>query len=187
MAYLRFDHRGCGRSEGDFETLTSLEARCRDLIQACRSVRRLYALGAPLGLFGSSFGGTACLASAARLNPDCLATYAAPVRSRQIMASRVPNAEGPAVPNRLPNRFAFDIGDCLPAIDRILIIHGDADTVVPLSHAREILRAAGPVKQLVVQPGGDHPMSNPLHQGAFVRTVAEWFRGYLASPSRPGS
>jgi alpha-beta hydrolase superfamily lysophospholipase len=186
MAYLRFDHRGCGRSEGRFETVTSLEARCLDLIQACRSAQAHYPLGEPLGLFGSSFGGTVCLASAARLNPDCLATYAAPVRSRQLAAHQEAVADPSAVPSRLPDRFTFDIGACLPGIDRILIIHGDADAVVPLSHAREILHAAGPLKQLVVQPGGDHPMSNPLHQKAFIRTTAEWFWSYLSGPSRSG-
>ena len=32
MAYFRFDHRGCGESEGRLEEHTTLEARCSDLL-----------------------------------------------------------------------------------------------------------------------------------------------------------
>ncbi len=31
MAYFRFDHRGCGSSQGEFDPVTSLAARCTDL------------------------------------------------------------------------------------------------------------------------------------------------------------
>jgi len=38
IAYFRFDHRGCGSSEGEFDLVTSLEARCRDLIAAAETI-----------------------------------------------------------------------------------------------------------------------------------------------------
>ncbi len=31
IAYFRFDHRGCGKSEGDFASVTTFKGRCTDL------------------------------------------------------------------------------------------------------------------------------------------------------------
>jgi alpha-beta hydrolase superfamily lysophospholipase len=45
LAYFRFDHRGCGRSQGEFEKVTSLSARCRDLRNALDTVRNRAEIG----------------------------------------------------------------------------------------------------------------------------------------------
>ena len=58
LAYLRFDHRGCGRSQGEFEKVTSLAARCRDLKSAIETVKAWPDTSDQIGLFGSSMGGT---------------------------------------------------------------------------------------------------------------------------------
>jgi dipeptidyl aminopeptidase/acylaminoacyl peptidase len=62
-----------------------------------------------------------------------------------------------------------------------LIIHGDADTVVPLQQSEVMLAAlkkAGVVAELVVKPGGGHPWST-LHEE--VRVIADWFDKQLAA------
>ena len=38
----------------------------------------------------------------------------------------------------------------------VLLLHGDADEVVPVSHAHELFRASRQPKQLAVLPGGVH-------------------------------
>jgi alpha-beta hydrolase superfamily lysophospholipase len=39
LAYFRFDHRGCGKSQGYFGEVTSLDARANDLKDAIEMVR----------------------------------------------------------------------------------------------------------------------------------------------------
>ena len=173
MAYFRFDHRGCGRSEGEFDRVTSLEARCRDLIAAVGIIHSRVDTKGRLGLFGSSMGGTVCLNTAGRLAADCVVTFAAPIRSDLTGSqSEMPRSE--IVFDAAKRRF--DITDGLSDISNILVFHGDADAVVPVSHAREIYSLARRPKQMIIQKGGDHPMSNKEHQKEFVRRASEWFK-----------
>jgi alpha-beta hydrolase superfamily lysophospholipase len=176
MAYFRFDHRGCGGSEGEFDRVTSLEGRCKDLIAAVAAVNSRIDSGDRLGLFGSSMGGTVCLSTVARLAAVAVVTCAAPIRSDLTgNPSEMPRAE-----------IAFDdakrqfnITGKLSNISNILIFHGDADEVVPVSHAGEIFKLARKPKRLIIQKQGDHPMSNKEHQKEFVREASSWFKQHL--------
>ncbi|MEE4609039.1 MAG: alpha/beta fold hydrolase, partial [Desulfobacteraceae bacterium] len=69
IAYLRFDHRGCGGSEGEFAAVTSLASRVADLLAAAAAVRRVPGFDGPIALFGSSLGAAVCMAAAGVLNP----------------------------------------------------------------------------------------------------------------------
>ncbi len=176
MAYFRFDHRGCGRSEGEFDRVTSLEARCKDLIAAVAAVNSRIDSGDRLGLFGSSMGGTVCLSTVARLAAVAVVTCAAPIRSDL--------TGNPSEMSRKEIAFdaakrQFDITEGLSQISNILIFHGDADDVVPVSHAAEIYKLARKPKKLIIQKQGDHPMSNKEHQKEFVREASSWFRQRL--------
>ena len=82
LAYLRFDHRGCGRSQGAFDKVTSLAARRRDLKSTIEIVKAWPDTSDHIGLFGSSMGGTVGLSVAADLNLDTIVTFAAPLRTR---------------------------------------------------------------------------------------------------------
>ena len=69
IAYFRFDHRGCGESDGVFRDVTSLENRRKDLLNAISFIRGMDETGNTLGLFGSSFGGATALSVA--LESEC--------------------------------------------------------------------------------------------------------------------
>lgn len=170
LAYLRFDHRGCGASQGRFEEVTTFEGRCNDLLAAIAWLRRDPQLGPGRGLFGSSLGGTVCLAVAARGGIDTVVTFAAPVRSSVL--ERKFAGEHPTL--RAPEGLRFDLAACLPQIADLCIFHGENDTLVPLAHAREIYEAAGNPKKLIVQPGGDHRMSDADDQRRFIQKAADW-------------
>ncbi len=176
MAYFRFDHRGCGSSQGDFDRVTSLEARCRDLIAAAVAINSRPETGKRLGLFGSSMGGTVCLNTAGQLDPGAMVTFAAPIRSN-LRGSQLETSRSEIVFDAA--RRQFDITEQLSALSNILIFHGDADDVVPVSHAGEIHSLAGQPKKLIVQQQGDHPMSNPTHQKEFVEKATSWFEKWL--------
>ena len=177
IAYFRFDHRGCGSSEGQFEEVTSLEARCRDLIDAVSVISGRTDIGDRFGLFGSSMGGTVCLSVASELGANTLVTFAAPIRSR-IIEKGLPISENSVSPEIFldTRKRRFDISDRLPEISNILIFHGEADDVVPVSHAEEIHKLVKQPKQLIKQKQGDHPMSNEAHQKVFIREASLWFR-----------
>ena len=69
-----------------------------------------------------------------------------------------------------------------------LLIHGDADKVVPLSHSQKLvtaIKAAGGSAELIVKTGGGHPWLTLPEE---VRVLADWFDKQLgASPSAPPS
>ena len=173
IAYFRFDHRGCGKSEGKFENVTSLEARCRDLIAAVETINNGIDTGGRLGLFGSSMGGTVCLSTASRLATDVVVTLAAPVRSN-LTGNQPEMSRSEIVFDAAKRRF--DITEGLSKISNILIFHGEADDVVPVSHAREIYKLARKPKKIIIQKSGDHPMSNKGHQTEFIREASQWFK-----------
>jgi len=181
IAYFRFDHRGCGGSEGKFEKVTSLEARCRDLADAVAVITATSDTADRFGLFGSSMGGTVCLSVAGELGANAVVTFAAPIGSR-ILENGRPMLESSDTPEIFldAQKRRFDITDRLPAIGNILIFHGEADDVVPFSHAEKIYRLVQQPKKLIKQKQGDHPMSNKAHQNVFIREASLWFRQGLA-------
>lgn len=173
VAYFRFSHRGCGESEGTQTDAIDFWGRVRDLEAAIEAVLPLFGPNLPVGLFGSSMGGAVCLAVASTLHPDAVVTYAAPIRS-------IGAGEGPVLPEGIPEEilrhpaFGFDLCDRLSAIRHALVVHGSSDPVVPVSHAHEIFQRVSEPKRLILQPGGDHPMSDPTHQEQFRKDAMDW-------------
>lgn len=175
MAYFRFDHRGCGDSDGDFIAVTSLAARVQDLYHAIRTMQHHSGVGPLAGLFGSSFGGTVVLAYAAENASPCLITYAAPINSTNINHTNIRDDNGQEPSSALlTDALAFDLAPKLPSIRNILVAHSEADETVPMDHARAIHSAAGDPKKLLIFPGGDHRMSDPSHQQQFEDRFIDW-------------
>jgi fermentation-respiration switch protein FrsA (DUF1100 family) len=76
-------------------------------------------------------------------------------------------------------REAFELGGALGRVRNVLVVHGEADDLVPLSHAHEIFDQAGEPKRLLVQKGGDHLMSAAAHQAEFIREASLWLSNGL--------
>lgn len=180
MAFFRFDHRGCGHSDGDKADAADFNGRCRDLRCAVDFLRTLDCLSPATGLFGSSLGGAVCLSVAAATRVHALVTVAAPLDSSSLIDSAqgvVP--AGLSADLALSPRFRFDLSDSLSAIRNLLIFHGENDSVVPVSHARKLFEKAGHPKKLVIQENGDHVMSLLLHQQIFMQESLLWFSSIL--------
>lgn len=171
MAYFRFDHRGCGDSQGDFAEVTNLHARCEDLRRAMQTLNQSAELGPLIGLFGSSFGGTTVLKAASEHPVPAVITYAAPVESRTIHKASIDDRHLPAT---FEQALTFDITECLEKISNILVVHGRNDEIVPVGHAEIIYRHANSPKDLIIQDGGDHRMSDPVHQQQFESRFIQW-------------
>ncbi len=180
IAFFRFDHRGCGESEGVFQEVTSLDARCNDLISAIKAIQAEDNTGNTLGLFGSSMGGAVCLSVANAVKADAIVTFAAPVRIDSIVKhSELPHDATISSPLFDQIYLQFDISNKLSNLNHILIFHGDSDDVVHPSNAHEIYSKAGEPKKLIIQKGGDHRMSDKKHQDNFIQEAASWFKKWL--------
>jgi alpha-beta hydrolase superfamily lysophospholipase len=179
IAYLRFDHRGCGDSQGGLEPESLLSSRCRDLYHAIERMQTHSGVGAVVGLFGSSFGGTVAMATAADCQVPAVVTYAAPINSRTVgkAAGKQIRAHNALSENDFTS-FAFDIGGRLPALKNILIMHGADDDIVPPDHAKRIYDAAREPKKLIFFEECDHRMSGAEHQRRFVEACAAWFQPF---------
>lgn len=177
MGFFRFDHRGCGKSAGEFAAVTTFDGRCRDLEAAMEMLLARPDIGDDIALFGSSFGGAVVLAVAAQRDVCAVVTVAAPICLGTI---RPPNIDDPEEAFRLRGldriRLDFDITDRLGHVRNLLSFHGDQDTVVPFSNALAIHEKAGLPKVLVRHENGDHPMSDPAHQRDFLKRSIDWYR-----------
>ena len=172
-AYFRFDHRGCGESEGQFEADTTVENRVRDLSAAVDAARHTLGKTLPVGLFGSSLGGTVCLLAAQRIAPFAMVTLAAPVRSKSI---QVPDDSPQSLKDEiLRHRLQFDITNELRSIDHILVVHGSRDETVDVENADVIFAYAQEPKTTLILENADHRISDPEHQERFMQATTQWF------------
>jgi alpha-beta hydrolase superfamily lysophospholipase len=180
IAFFRFDHRGCGKSDGDFSSATTFSGRCRDLTSAIETIKNLPETGPRIGIFGSSYGGAIALSVAASYKIKPIVTVAAPVKIDTINPPYITNPENtPQLHSLDREKLFFDISEQLTSVSQILIFHGDHDEIVPYSNASEIYKDAKDPKELISQQNGDHQMSNEDHQQKFMDLAVNWYKKYI--------
>ena len=180
IAYFRFDHRGCGESEGEFKSVTSLETRCSDMLNAASAMRDAEEVGNRIGVFGSSFGGAVCIATAKAVNAHAIVTYAAPLKGETIRNYiKTLDPESDEYPDIDPSIFHFNLTGDVEKLNHYLIFHGDSDKVVSPSDAHRIYGMTTMPKRLIMLKNGDHPMSLEENQEKFMRETVLWFKEYL--------
>ncbi|MFO7750030.1 MAG: alpha/beta hydrolase [Desulfobacteraceae bacterium] len=186
IAFFRFDHRGCGESDGTFEFDTSLDKRAEDLISGLDHILSLKLTDRRFAFFGSSLGGAACIEAWHRLkaesrSPRGMVVCAAPVKSATIEA--IPfkgNEHRPALPlDFFKENLLFDLTAKTVMLDTVLVFHGDRDRTVPVENGYTIYRNAKEPKRVIIQKNGDHRMSNPQDQQEFDRESTAWFKSCL--------
>jgi uncharacterized protein len=90
-----------------------------------------------------------------------------------LMAARL--AFGVRTDNLIPLRSALQWGK-----RPMLLIHGEADTVVPVNQARQIARAIGPSCQAMTLPGVQHVGAYRSYPTRYIATVDRFFDSHLA-------
>ncbi len=182
IAFFRFDHRGCGESEGKFSQDTSLEKRTIDFLNAVKYILDLGKTSRDIAIFGSSMGGATCINAWKKLSQTdinlCGAVLcSAPVKSHTI--KNIPlkgNDNRPALPlNFFKENLLFNIIDKAQNLFNVLIFHGDADTTVPVSNAHDIYKAVSKPKKLIIHQNGDHQMTSKKDQKEFETETISWF------------
>jgi fermentation-respiration switch protein FrsA (DUF1100 family) len=191
IAAMWTDLRGVRSAPGDF----SMSGWCRDLGAAIDAISS--SLRAPLVLIGSSAGGAAVLrVAASRPDVAAVATLAAVAdfgfegEGADAVIHRFRNLgiiRDPAFPSD-PAAWAREFVEIAPldavagiAPGPVLIVHGDADDVVPYAHAEMLFEKAGEPKELVRISGGGHQLrKDPRAVDAVVDWLERWNR-----PTRP--
>jgi dipeptidyl aminopeptidase/acylaminoacyl peptidase len=192
LTVLRFDFSYVGESEGDFADLT-FRGEVEDLGGAWDFLRSR--VPGPVGLLGSSMGGTVALLFAAD-EPEvrALATIAAVAHPERILIELRPaeierwRKEGMLSLGgvKLRSTFLDDVRtlDVVAACRRIrcptFVVHGSADRVVPCSDAEEIAAALGGERRLKIYPDADHRFSRPADLEAMLADCSAWLERYLA-------
>ncbi len=176
IALLRFDYRGCGESEGNWEDST-VTGRIGDLKSAVDFVASHPKLGRRMGLLGSSLGGYIALMQASK-DRRVIATviWSTPfhldgLRSKQ-GTEGIPTLGKPFFED-LPNHRLLPL---LPAISNCMVIHGETDEIVPVDQSWEIFQALGSPKEIHVIEGADHRLLDPGHRKRAMDLSAAWLK-----------
>ncbi len=186
MAFFRFDHRGCGDSQGNFIDDTSLSIRTRDFCTAVTHALNMKVTSDRVALFGSSMGGATCISAWKRLEQEGHAPQGAVLCAAPVVSSTIKNIplEGNDSRPDLPLSFftenlLFDLSDQTQALHHVMIFHGDADEIVPVGNAHTLYAAMQAPKEIIIHPGGDHQMTNHDHQLDFEQKMVEWYKALL--------
>lgn len=186
---LAFDARHHGSSDAD--AFASMPKFSEDIRAAVDQVaRHRNPMPQAVGVLGLSVGGSAAIhASACDPRIAAVATVGAFANPRDPRATlgRLWWVLAPGLPLafrfvewRIGLRFAAIAPENVIARSgaRFLLIHGTADAVIPLAHARRLASAAGASARLWTLPGRGH--SDPHLEPAMAGTLAAFYRETLA-------
>lgn len=195
MAAFRFDFRGSGESEGDFSDIT-ITSELEDLHAAVQFVSSFECVDANrLALLGLSLGG--CVAACYAATDErikAIVLWNAVARPDEILRRHL--SSGAA--SELEEKGWIDIGglkvsrpffDELPSIKpvelvsrfkgRALIVHGSADTVVPVDDAHLYAEALGSRADLHIVDGADHTFARCQHEEHVIWLTCNWLKRQL--------
>lgn len=183
LALVRFDFRAMGESTGERGDIT-LSGRLEDARAVVDFLKGHPAVdGERLGLMGSSLGGVVAWATAlAEPAVRATAVWATPCHLRDLMARR--GQPGPSGSEPLPEAFFYDLEGHdlmeLPGgLERVLIVHGEADELVPVEHAYRLYARAADPKRMIILPGVDHRITDEDHRKRSAESTIHWLASHL--------
>lgn len=183
---LTFDLRGWGQSQKSRFSLGQYETR--DVLGA---VDYLTTHGIErVGVIGFSMGGAASiLAAAGDTSIRALVEDSGYEDAREIVnlklpsLSRLPAAFTPGVVLTAKVLFGIDFDSVKPIREvgkikprRVYFIHGEADTTIPVEHARRLFQSAtNPADDLWIVPGVRHVKAYLTHREEYLDRVGKFF------------
>lgn len=200
IAVLRFDYRGAGDSEGDFQDIT-VEGKISDTLKCLDFLENDPQIDpSRIGLLGRSLGGAIALLAAGRHRSiKSLGLWAPVFKSdpwRELWESFKSNQLDQAkqemirhLPANVPNVeflkqfFKLDLDRQLAELKHIplLHIHGEQDHIVKIEHAREFERARTGLDntRFIQLSKCDHDFSDPLEQQIAIQETCKWYQQTL--------
>jgi uncharacterized protein len=195
---LRFDFSGNGQSEGEFADSTYSKQIDEMLIAmgviADKGAQRI-------GLAGHSMGAVIAVLTAARtkavkgvcalagrLSGMNATRFFSKKQLKEIEGSgRVSfNSRGRSL--QLTSKFfadarQFDLPETVKSLQTpLMVVHGDADEIIPVKDAFMAKTLNPENTELVVIPGADHMFSDEVHRTQTSKLVVKWFKERLHEP-----
>ncbi len=166
---LLFDYRGYGRSSGK----PSEEGTYRDARAARAALLAQPGTDAARVLYlGESLGGAVALALAVESPPAGLVLQSTFTGVRDAARVHYPFIPAGLIPDAYPSlRLIRELRAPL------LVLHGERDDIVPLTHGRALFDAAPEPKRIEVFPKVGHNDLVPLAGKAYAEAIASWARG----------
>ena len=190
------DLRGHGRSSGRWMTYGVTEAR--DLSQVLDHLQASGRLAGPVGVLGSSYGGSIGLQLAgidSRVKAVVAIAPFSHVRDLIRCYARQMNLSWLLTDQEIDEGFrkACELTACdLDRIDsaesaarstaHVLLIHGRDDVNIPCAHSQRIAAAAGDRAELMLLEGEDHMSIFRDERGVMRDAALDWFARWTASP-----
>lgn len=202
IAVFRFDYRGAGDSEGEFEDIT-LDGKVSDTMTCLNFLENDPQINRHrIGLLGRSLGGVISLLTAERHGHiKSLALWApvftsAPWRDLWMayqskgMTAEIAEAINNKFPLGVPNAhfltqfFKIDMTKTLDHLREVplLHIHGERDQSVTIDHADGFKQARAGIEhsKFINLPKGDHDFSNRDEQMIAIEESVKWYRNTLS-------
>lgn len=162
---LLFDYRGYGRSKGQ-PTEAGIIADARAAIATARRLS-----GKNVVAYGRSLGTVPAVVLATEGEACGLILDSPPLNGPAIADAIMPiPGMGMLMQTRLDNSGRIGSITC-----PLLLLHGDADQIVPYEQGAELYRLAPEPKQLVKIPGGGH--NGQRHSGVAFEAVRDFLAG----------
>lgn len=186
-AVLRFDFRGSGDSEGEFEKQT-LDTMTEDLEFVINNLDKNDIDTNRIGLIGHSLGGKVVLKSVVDERVKCFALWSTPALHQDIFSKAFVDEikerkrllrDGLEINvNQLNSCLRFNGLDVLRKIRTpVLIVNGSEDDSVPVSHAKKLYEFSNKPKKLVIVKGADHAFSGDKSE--LIKVTKGWFNKWL--------
>jgi len=190
---LRFDFRYVGESSGKFEDIT-YSGEVEDLKAAHALVQSRNP--GKTAILGSSMGGTVALLFAAQqAGLAALVTVAAPIHperfpSRVLTPAQADEWRARGFTHYNGQRLNLSLLDDLESLNvpkavkkitcPVLILHGDADEIVPVEEAYELNACLINSKRLSILPATDHRLSNPAAMQRAIAEALDWLTQHVS-------
>lgn len=177
-----FDYRGYGESQGSARKRGPLIDDANAALDTL--LTRKDVDPGRIGVYGQSLGGAIALNVLADRKEIRAAVLEAPFASWREVAANVVGGDPPGVIARfLAWLLIKDDHRPIDAIERstqpILLLHGESDSIVPVSHSKRLAQAADGRATLITYPDGGHNTLRSTHP-VLEQTVIDFFRTNLS-------
>lgn len=194
IAVLRFDFTGLGHSDGEFAN-TNFSSNIEDLVHAADFLRTEHE--APRFLVGHSFGGTASLVAAGRIEEvQAVATIGAPFHPQHVadlIGEKIEDVEDDGEAHvtlagrefTVTRQFLDDIRqanmkEALAELRKpLMVFHSPVDKTVDVDNARLIYQAARHPKSFISLDGADHLLTRREDAEFVADMLSAWVPRYV--------